>query len=950
MTTGKVPAREDGSRAGSARHRLLARTRLASWIPVILLVVVMLGPSLLGLRLFGAGDLMQQRAPWVESSTVEEVTNQCVSDTVDGTIPTLLSFRDRIADGDLAPLWDNAASAGTMLAAAPPQGVSSPIVVAALPFPEAAVTAWIKLFEIALIMAGTVAWGRRLGLSTGAGVIGGFLYATGSFMVMWTNWPQTRTAAFFPLVFWAVERLVQDRTLRSALPFPLVIAGMVLGGFPAIAVHTVYLAAAYALLRLVVINRQRRREVAGGGTGANRGWWPTWGKAPALAVGGGVVAVALVAFQLVPWLNQLSGTDLEYRQNLWQGTFGAREILTAAYPQALGTCAEGLPRWGSVIPVEGVSFVGAGALVLCLAALVLPVPSDRARGVRIFLLLAGGLGFAVTFLGGTVNYLVHLLPLMDNSPLHRMRGVGSLMLAMLAAFGFEAVRRSRGERRWLPWLGVVAAPVLLVAAALGARSLAPGAGEWSLVRFSVLVGLACGLGVSAAWAWIMAGLRGSRSVAALLIPVLLALDGLMFTNAFWPRTEPELLYPQTSTDTFLRENLGDERMVGVSSAYWGGAGQVSDIRSLSGHIFVPPEWRDLLLQADPNMFITPTYHTLSNLDSLTSPVLDRFAVSHAVLDTNILPPGPLLGDGEQDRDRGVSLQDVSGGRTVEAGTPLRAAVVELASPIGDVAESQDPAHIVVEVVAADGTVLAEGERRVRDGAQGLFAVPVAGEHLETAGAYEVRVRAEGGQPVSVVGAGPAAPQSGEAWVGVVAAPDDDDLNLVDAAEAQVYERPTALPRFRWASDVAACASAEECAALMGEVPDRTVLLDPGDADGASFGSAPAEVAVEADTDDYQRVRVDAEGDGMLVIADAYQPDWVARVDGEVVPMMRADHAMKGVPVPAGTHTVEISYEPAGWGVLPWVSLVTLVGLLGGWTYQAVVRPRKRTAGAGEHAV
>jgi hypothetical protein len=910
----------------------------------------MLGPSLLGLSLFGAGDLMQQRAPWVESSTVETVTNQCVSDTVDGTIPTLLSFRDRIADGDVAPLWDNAASAGTMLAAAPPQGVSSPIVIAALPFPETALTAWIKLFEIVLILAGTIAWGRRLGLSTGAGVIGGFLYATGSFMVMWTNWPQTRTAAFFPLVFWAVERLVQDRTLRSALPFPLVIAGMVLGGFPAVAVHTVYLAAAYALLRLVVINRQRRRDVGRDGT-VDAGWWPTWGKAPALAVGGGVVAVALVAFQLVPWLNQLSGTDLEYRQNLWQGTFGAREILTAAYPQALGTCVEGLPRWGSVIPVEGVSFVGAGALVLCLAALVLPVPSERARGVRIFLLLAGGLGFAVTFLGGTVNYLVHLLPLMDNSPLHRMRGVGSLMLAMLAAFGFEAVRRSRGERRWLPWIGVVAAPVLLVAAALAARSLAPGAGEWSLVRFSVLVGLACGLGVSAAWAWIMAGLRGSRSLAALLIPVLLAVDGLMFTNAYWPRTEPELLYPETSTDTFLRESLGHERMVGVSSAYWGGAGQVSDIRSLSGHIFVPPEWRDLLLQADPNMFITPTYHTLSNLGSLESPVLDRFAVSHAVLDTNILPPGPLLGDGEQDRDRAVTLQEASGGRTVDAGTPLRAAVVELASPLGDIAESQDPAHVVVEVVSSDGTVLAAGERRVRDGAQGLFAVPVAGEHLETAGAYEVRVRAEGGQSVAVVGAGQAAPQSGEAWVGVVTAPADDDLTLVEATEAQVYERPTALPRFRWASDAAACGSAEECGSLMGAVPDETVLLDPGDADRASFGSAPAEVAVEEDADDYQRVRVDAQGDGMLVIADAFQPDWFARVDGEEVPIVRADHAMKGVPVPAGTHTVEISYEPAGWGLLPWVSLVTLVALLGSWTYQAVVRPGRRGAGGGgEHAV
>src|SRR5690606_18075669 len=233
-----------------------------------------LGPALVGARLFAAGDLIERQAPWAEASTVEHVTNSCVSDTIDAALPHALSFRARIADGDPAPLWESSASPGTILRAAPFQGVVSPLFLATLPLPDVVFPAWLKLLEIGTVLLGAVLWARRLGLSTGAGLLGGFLYATGSFLVMWTGWPQTRTAAFFPLVFWAVERIVQDRTVRSALPLPLVVAGVALGGFPAIVVHTVYLALAYGVVRLVVLNRRARADDAG--TGA-RSAWHRWG-------------------------------------------------------------------------------------------------------------------------------------------------------------------------------------------------------------------------------------------------------------------------------------------------------------------------------------------------------------------------------------------------------------------------------------------------------------------------------------------------------------------------------------------------------------------------------------------------------------------------------------------------------------------------------------------------
>ncbi|RPF25906.1 hypothetical protein [Georgenia muralis] len=886
---------------------------LTAWAAPVLLVAVLLGPALLGLRLFAAGDLIDLRAPWAENSTVEQVQNTCVSDTIDSTLPQQITFRERLAEGDLVPLWNNKASAGAILGAAPMQGVTSPLFGLSLLATDTSFTAWIKLLEVAAAVGGTVLWGRRIGLSTAAGVLAGFMFSTSAFMVMWTNWPQTRTAAFFPLLFWAIERIVQDRTIRAALPLPLVLAALVLGGFPAIVVHAAYLAAAYGVLRLVLANRRS----APSGTSA----WRRWGRAPTLAVGGGLVGVALVGFQIVPWARQLAGTDLSHRADLWSRTFAPREVLTTVYPTALGTCRSGDGRWGSVIPVEGISFVGAAALVLCLAALTLPRASHRLDGLRGFFLVGGLLTLGATFVGGPLNYVLQSLPLMGNSGLHRMRAVGGLMLVMLAAAGFDAVARSAGLRRPVAWVGVIAGPTLLAAAAVASFVLAPGPGEQSQIAPGVILGLISGTSTAVIWALVMAGRVDSRPrVALAAVPLLVAVEGIVFAGAFWPRVDPGQLYRPTATDAFLEAELGSERLVGVHSAYWGGAGQVNGLRSLSGHAFVPPSWRDLLLEADPAMFASsPTYHSLSSLTALESSVLDRLSVRFGVADTTVVPKADFHGDGEQDDTRVVTLQTSPGARTVEAGTPLRGAVVELAAPLGDVAESADPARLVVEVVGHDGTVLATGERRVRDGEKGAVTVAVAGESLaSTTSAYEVRVSAVGGEDVEVLAAGGAPAQSGTAWVGVMVAP-EDSLTLVETDEAQVYERSTAMPRFRWASGGRACGSAQTCAALMSSTPPDVVLLAPQDNARAAFSGARAVVRVLEDLDDRQRVAVSAEGAGMLVVADGFQDDWVATVDGTHEPIVRADHAMRGVAVPAGDHVVELTYRPAGWGAGPWVS-------------------------------
>jgi len=59
-----------------------------------------------------------------------------------------------------------------------------------------------------------------------------------------------------------------------------------------------------------------------------------------------------------------------------------------------------------------------------------------------------------------------------------------------------------------------------------------------------------------------------------------------------------------------------------------------------------------------------------------------------------------------------------------------------------------------------------------------------------------------------------------------------------------------------------------------------------------------------------------ETDGLLVLADSWDKGWHAYLDGKLVPILRANHAIRGVVVPKGNRTVEFKYQPASfaWGL------------------------------------
>jgi len=90
------------------------------------------------------------------------------------------------------------------------------------------------------------------------------------------------------------------------------------------------------------------------------------------------------------------------------------------------------------------------------------------------------------------------------------------------------------------------------------------------------------------------------------------------------------------------------------------------------------------------------------------------------------------------------------------------------------------------------------------------------------------------------------------------------------------------------------------------VPATDVVVE-GDAPAGSSGE------VRFLRDDPQRVELEAEldRDGMVVLTDQLEKGWTAEVDGRKVEPLRVDSVLRGVAVPAGTHTVRWTYQTPG---------------------------------------
>ena len=185
------------------------------------------------------------------------------------------------------------------------------------------------------------------------------------------------------------------------------------------------------------------------------------------------------------------------------------------------------------------------------------------------------------------------------------------------------------------------------------------------------------------------------------------------------------------------------------------------------------------------------------------------------------------------------------------------------------------------------------------------------------------------------------------------------MEVVYDADVTILRRPTALPRAFTVGRWVVVGSEEEAIAALHEGFDfrSGALLE------AEETSLPASASVGAPArpariTEYtpNRVVVDASTDApaVLVLADAFHPDWHATVNGRPAPVLAADGLLRAVPLPeAGAHRVEFTFVPASVSVGALVSVASLVLIGVAWVVARGARspaeavfPRSRPRGSG----
>ncbi|MCG7286822.1 YfhO family protein [Cellulomonas sp. ACRRI] len=919
------PARAVGRWAARARA-LAARDLVATvaWTCLVLFSLLAVGAPLLGHGVFLGTENLLGYAPW-SSAGAPTLTNTWIGDTIDFYVPQTTLLKESVQAGDIR-WWNPFVIGGTPLGALPDLGLFSPMSWLWFVLPTTLATAAVKLVEIAVAATGMALFTRRLGLSSGARAVAALVFVSSGFMIAWTNWPHTRVAALIPLLFWAVDRVLVLRRRREVLALGLVVASMLLTGFPAVVGYAAYAVLGYAVVRLVSLHAGLR----------------AWLRSAALGVTGALLGAGLAAWQMVPFaLHALSTIDFEARAQNPERHLSWLALATTAVPQLIGDVSDHAESFWIVRanPVESLSYVGAAAVVLVVAALATRQRTRDLRMLKVFAVAVVVVCIALIYGGGPLLGLAQQLPIFSNNSVARLRVVLGFALALAAGLGFHAlvarddpvraalVRRGRPGGRPLRW-AAAAATGLAVAVLVALAARATPAGAAGTVRPAVVT--AAVAAVVCVLVLVLAAVRPGRAVrgtAGAVVAVLVAGQALVVTQTWWPRSDTDTFYPVTPTHEFLAEHLGPDRYVGVGWTMLPGTSSQYSLRSATGHGFHTREWTTLLTAAEPRAMATRTNSTMS-MGGLTSPVLDRMAVRYGVDDPEAALAGTLAGTSSP-------VSDVAHGE-VATTQPISGGIrgVQLVMPQG--VDLGDATSLTLRAVDPWGTVLATTTRPTASTTEPFGAwIALAAEEIAPDQTFRLTLSADGADLVL-----PTDAQGG--WAVGAVRPADDGLTVVHTGDATVYQRDAAASRLRWAADEVVIGDEDErlAAIASGEVPVSTVVLqERADAQGLP-GTSTATLETLADDGDTITVRVDADGAGWLVVADSVRGGgWSASLDGAPVDLVPADQAMAAVRVPGGVHTVEVRYDPPGLRV---GAAVTAVALLLVLASVGVLLRRRRT--------
>lgn len=896
----------------------------APWVVFAATIGVLLGPALVGLRVVLPHDLLLAQLPWSAAGAAEPV-NVELRDLITQYYPVQHELVDRLRGaGDL--MWLERVALGVPGIAFVGWGALSPFLLPALVAPFDLAWSWSMALRLFVAMAGAYLLTRGLGASRAGATVAGVAFGLCGYMTGWLGWPQTHVGAFLPWVAWAARRCVAPTPAWwGVAALALATLGLWLGGFPAVSV--------YGLLGAGLVACHAAWQRRGDG-------WPASGKGLAAAGVGVALGTGLAAATLLPSYLFLDQLDLSHRAGLWRAQVPPAGLLTFLVPGFFGDVVH--QRWWlGGARLEQVGYAGVTTLALAVPAWLL---RPRRPGVWFATALAVGL-VALVYGVPPLPRLIASLPTLGMNPPTRALALVGLWLAVLGGLGADAlVRAVRGSARVDRLAGAVLVGAALAGAAVVAvtrpdnamRSLANkafdddqrlrSAFETAVSEAMVAVALlaAAGLVVTAAVILARRLPMWAGRVAAAGLVLVVAVDLVGFAAGWNVQVPRDGLFPDDAPGlTAWREASERHRVAGTDGVGEPNSHLEYELREMRSHTNITARHRAVLRRMDA-AFYSPTRWGLDAQRSAGwAPWLSLLGVSTVLApDWVDVLPAPLV-----PRPAATPLGELTGERTVtttvEADDSGTVTGVQLRT--GDF--GGDPVGRLVVTVSTPGGEEATGRRPVEGLVNGKPAlVDVSDLEVEAGESVVVEVGATtpAGEPgITVFGvapedsaeAGSSEPAPGPS-VGLVWE-DDRRFAVRDLGEVRVFANPDALELVHAAPRARRVSSADDALdalARLGpeQVADVAVVEPAGSGlpDDLPEGEA-AEVADWSRSGGEVTATVESDAGAVVMLLEEALDGWSATVDGDPAPVVRANALFVGAVVPAGEHTVGLSYRPAG---------------------------------------
>ncbi|MBI1886456.1 MAG: YfhO family protein [Chloroflexi bacterium] len=610
---------------------------------LLFLTLLYFWPFVLRGEVIAPTDLLLRYYPWSsvapEDFTLKDIKNIVRGDVVDGRLPALSYFRDSIRGGDI-PLWTPIWSQGRPFASQMLRAFYHPVNALPIIFPLAegfSLSIMAKLFLSGLFM---YLFLRRLGLGNAASVLGGIAYMFSGFNIVWLMWRHTLVSSVAPLLFLQTENLVRKPTPLNSALLSIVVAVMVLGGFPAVAAYFFYAVGLYFVVRVVHIYFQERS--------LPRAAWTVGG----FCLGFGLAA-GLTAFVLLPSLEFANFVDISrQRKGISSAAIPIKHAYQLFFPNFYGNqvFGNGQRGWGNLN--ETSAYIGIATIFIAMTGI---VASVRRRDVTgIFFGVLALMAFMVVYRDtGPLRSFVRQLPIFDLNPNTRMLSVMGFALSAAAAFGLEELLRVRlnGWSRRLASLAMLAgaAGLGLLAAMLlyrmdGRRALLSDFfDDFPFLDIHALANLdyesfriattAFGILVLMLFALLLAAHFARAIPTALVTAGILALvitDLFVFAYRQNPTTSEAYFYPELPSVEFLQANIRPyERVAPFDNTFNPGAQAFYGFSSAFSHTYYSGRHRELVLSFSQGAFQSITSLVpKSQRTDFGSPIIDLLGVRY----------------------------------------------------------------------------------------------------------------------------------------------------------------------------------------------------------------------------------------------------------------------------------------------------------------------------------